>query len=44
MIRLAITQAVFDAIAATLSVGKHRIRAKIFANSDYLIGLDERAV
>jgi hypothetical protein len=44
MIRIAITQATYDAIAATFPVGKHRLRAEVTANSDYLAGLDERSV
>jgi hypothetical protein len=44
VIRIAITQAAFDAIAATLPVGKRRLPAEVSANSDYLIGLNQRTV
>jgi hypothetical protein len=44
MIRIAITQAAYDAIAATLPVGKRRLPAEVSANSDYLIGLNQRTV
>jgi hypothetical protein len=36
MIRIAISQAAFDAVAATLLVGKRRLRAEVTANSDLI--------
>jgi hypothetical protein len=44
MIQIAISQASFDAIVATLPVGKRRLPAEVSANTDYLIGLNQLTV